>query len=63
MARGDRHEIEILPRAEKDLESLKQNQAQAIREILKLEEPPRLGHTLKGSLRGTRQKDAWLLMP
>ncbi len=54
MARTDRYEVEILPRAEKDLKALKQNQAQATREILKLEENPRLGHTLTGSLRGTR---------
>lgn len=54
MARTDRHEVEILPRAEKDLKALKQNRAQATREILKLEEYPRLGHTLTGSLRGTR---------
>ena len=54
MARTDHHEVEILPRAEKDFKALKQNRAQATREILKLEENPRLGHTLTGSLRGTR---------
>jgi len=53
MATTDRHEVEILPKAEKDLKSLKQNQAQATREILKLEANPRLGHTLTVSLRGT----------
>lgn len=51
---SDRYEIEILPKAEKGLKSLRQHQSQAIREILKLEENPRLGHTLTGSLRGTR---------
>lgn len=54
MATTDRHEVEILLRAEKDLTSLKQNRAQATREILKLEENPRLAHAQTGSLRGTR---------
>jgi mRNA-degrading endonuclease RelE of RelBE toxin-antitoxin system len=54
MERTDRHEVEILPKAEKDLKKLKQYQAQVTREILKLEDNPRLGHTLTGSLRGTR---------
>ena len=54
MPTNNRHEIEILPRAEKDLKALKQNRDQATREILKLENNPRLGHTLTGSLRGTR---------
>lgn len=54
MERTDRYEINILPKAEKDLKDLRQNKAQATREILKLEENPRLGHALTGSLRGTR---------
>lgn len=54
MPTNNRHEIEILPRAEKDLKALKHNRDQATREILKLENNPRLGHTLTGSLRGTR---------
>jgi len=54
MPKSNRHEVEILPRAEKDLKALKQNRDQATREILKLEDNPRLGHTLTGSLRGTR---------
>jgi len=54
MERTERYEVEILPRAEKDLNALKQHRTQAVREILKLEETPRLGHTLTGSLRGTR---------
>ena len=54
MERSDLYQVELLPRVEKDLKALKQNQAQAVREILRLEENPRLGHTLAGSLRGTR---------
>ncbi len=54
MPRNSRHEVEILPGAEKDLKALKQNKDQATREILKLEDNPQLGHTLTGSLRGTR---------
>jgi mRNA-degrading endonuclease RelE of RelBE toxin-antitoxin system len=54
MARTDRYEVEILPRAEKDLQALRNHRAQAIRELLKLEGDPLLGHTLTGSLRGTR---------
>ena len=54
MERVDRHDVEILPKAEKDLRKLKQHQAQATREILKLEANPHLGHTLTGSLRGAR---------
>jgi mRNA-degrading endonuclease RelE of RelBE toxin-antitoxin system len=38
----------------KDLKALKQHEAQALREILRLEENPELGHALQGSLRGTR---------
>lgn len=47
-------DVEILPRAEKDLKRLRNHQPQAIREILRLEDDPHLGHTLTGSLRGTR---------
>ena len=54
MERTDRYGIDILPKAEKDLRDLKQHKAQATREIMKLEENPRLGHALTGSLRGTR---------
>jgi mRNA-degrading endonuclease RelE of RelBE toxin-antitoxin system len=54
MERTDRYEVEILPRAEKDLKALKQHRVQAVREILKLEVNPRLGHALTCSLRGTR---------
>lgn len=50
----DRYEVEILPRAEKDLKDLKRDEARAIREILRLEENPFLGHPLQGSLRGVR---------
>ncbi len=52
---GDRpFSVEILPRAEKDLNDLHQSRDQAVREILKLEENPYLGHVLKGSLGGAR---------
>ncbi len=54
MEKTERYEVEILPRAEKDLKALRQHRTQAVREILKLEDNPRLGHTLTGSLRGTR---------
>jgi mRNA-degrading endonuclease RelE of RelBE toxin-antitoxin system len=54
METTEHYDVEILPRAEKDLKALKQHRAQAVREILKLEANPRLGHTLTGSLRGTR---------
>ena len=54
MTRDERYEVEILRQAEKDLKDLRQNRAWAIQELLKLEGNPRLGHTLAGSLRGTR---------
>jgi mRNA-degrading endonuclease RelE of RelBE toxin-antitoxin system len=53
MARN-RFEVELLREAVKDLKALKQYEADAIREILKLEDDPYLGHTLTGSLRGAR---------
>lgn len=49
-----RFDVEILPRALKDLKALKQHEAEAIRQILRLEENPELGHMLQGSLRGVR---------
>lgn len=54
MSEGRRFEIEILPNAAKDLKALKQQEAQAVQELLKLEENPELGHALQGSLRGAR---------
>ena len=47
-------EVELLPRAAKDLKALKHHEAQAIREILKFEDNPELGHALQGSLHGVR---------
>ncbi|MGI8403429.1 MAG: type II toxin-antitoxin system RelE family toxin [Thermomicrobiales bacterium] len=37
---NDRFEIDILPKAEKDLDKLKQHRDRAVREILKLESDP-----------------------
>jgi addiction module RelE/StbE family toxin len=54
MGSSGRYEVDILPKAEKDLKDLKQDEPQAIDEILKLEENPLLGHPLKGSLRQAR---------
>ena len=54
MESSERYDVEILPRAEKDLRELKQHAGQAVRELLKLENDPLLGHALKGSLRGAR---------
>jgi addiction module RelE/StbE family toxin len=54
MGSKGRYEVDILPRAQKDLKDLKQDEAQAVREILQLEEDPLLGHSLQGSLRGVR---------
>jgi len=53
MARN-RFEVELLREAVKDLKALRQYEDDAITEILKLEDAPYLGHTLTGSLRGTR---------
>jgi len=51
---SQRYSVELLPKAEKDLDDLRQFRDQAVREILKLEHDPHLGHALKGSLRGAR---------
>ncbi len=49
-----RFEVEILPRAAKDLSGLNQHEGNVLREIPRLEENPELGHALQGSLRGVR---------
>jgi mRNA-degrading endonuclease RelE of RelBE toxin-antitoxin system len=54
MTSSDRFEVELLPKAEDDLDDLANQRDRAIAEILKLELNPHLGHTLKGSLRGVR---------
>ncbi len=54
MTRSDRFEIEILPKAEKDLDDLKHHRDQAVGAILQLEDNPLLGNTFFGSLRGAR---------
>lgn len=51
---SDRYEVEILPRTEKDLNKLRQDRDQAVREVLQLEANPLLGHTLRGNRRGAR---------
>jgi mRNA-degrading endonuclease RelE of RelBE toxin-antitoxin system len=51
---NDRYDVEIMPKAKKDLAKLKQHEGAAVREILKLEGDPFLGHPLKGSLRQAR---------
>jgi mRNA-degrading endonuclease RelE of RelBE toxin-antitoxin system len=54
METSERYEVEILRQAEKDLKELRENRGRAIQELLRLEGDPRRGHTLTGSLRGTR---------
>ncbi len=51
---SDRYRVTLHRRAEKDIDALKQHRAAAVRELLKLEENPILGHVLAGSLRGAR---------
>lgn len=47
------YRVDILPKAEKDLDKLRQHRDQAVREIRKLRTNPLKGHTLRGSLRRT----------
>ena len=54
IALADRYEIEILRQAEKDLDRLKDRRAEAVRELLKLEQNSELGRALAGNLRGPR---------
>jgi mRNA-degrading endonuclease RelE of RelBE toxin-antitoxin system len=54
MPKSRRFAVELLRQAENDLDALKNHRAEAVREILRLEENPELGHLLSGSLRGTR---------
>lgn len=49
-----RADVQLTPRAEKDLGKLKHDEERAAREIRKLEDDPFLGHTLRGSLSGAR---------
>jgi mRNA-degrading endonuclease RelE of RelBE toxin-antitoxin system len=46
--------VELTKEAEKDLKRLRPWTEQALREILSLEDNPYRGHTLSGTLRGTR---------
>jgi mRNA-degrading endonuclease RelE of RelBE toxin-antitoxin system len=54
MPPNERFEVEILRQAEKDLDALRSRRDEAVREILKLENDPDLGHRLSGSLHGAR---------
>lgn len=49
-----RFEVELTDQAEKDLKHLRPWTEQALRAILQLESNPHRGHTLTGSLRGSR---------
>lgn len=51
---SERYDVQLTRQAEKDLKALRPWTAQATRVILQLEEDPNRGHTLTGSLRGTR---------
>lgn len=54
MSSTDRYTVELTRQAEKDLKDLRPWTKQATTEILRLEQEPRRGHTLSGSLRGAR---------
>jgi mRNA-degrading endonuclease RelE of RelBE toxin-antitoxin system len=54
MSSTDQYIVELTRQAENDLKDLRPWTKQAIAEILRLEEEPRRGHTLTGSLRGAR---------
>lgn len=54
MSSTDRYSVELTRQAEKDLKDLRPWTRQATAEILRLEEEPRRGHALTGSLRGAR---------
>ena len=54
MPNSDLYEVRILSRAEKNLDDLRSHRDYAVRELLKLESNPTLGHVLSGSLRGAR---------
>lgn len=51
---SDRFEIELTRKAERDLDDLKQNRDKVVRKLDRLRDDPQSGHTLAGSLRGTR---------
>jgi len=50
----DRYGIELTRRAEKDLDSFRQDRDRVIHEIQTLRANPLAGHALKGTLRGAR---------
>lgn len=49
-----RYEVNLLRKAEKDLDDLKQYRDAVVVELLKLENDPYLGHSLQGILREVR---------
>jgi len=51
---SDRYLIEFTSRAKKDVRDLRQYHDQVLREILRFQEDPLAGHSLKGALRGAR---------
>ena len=53
-APSERFTVELTAQAEKDLKRLRPWTEQATGALLQLEEDPYRGHTLSGSLRGTR---------
>lgn len=54
MSSTDRYTVALTRQAENDLKDLRPWTKQAMTEILRLEQEPRRGHTLSGSLRGAR---------
>jgi mRNA-degrading endonuclease RelE of RelBE toxin-antitoxin system len=51
---SDRFEVEFTSNAKKDVKDLRHDRERALREILRLQDDPQAGHTLRGSLRGAR---------
>jgi mRNA-degrading endonuclease RelE of RelBE toxin-antitoxin system len=54
---SDRFDVQLTREAEKDLRRLHAHTGRVTRAILKLEDDPFLGHSLTGSLKGTRSLD------
>jgi len=58
---SDRYDVKLTPQAEEDLARLRSWTDQATLAILELEADPLRGHTLLGSLRGTRSLEFSLM--